>query len=65
LKRPPAGIELHNPVAWWELRLGDFRVLYDVDETQHRVTVQVIGWSQGNRSLVQGREFKTHESDQT
>jgi hypothetical protein len=23
-----------NPVAGWELRFGDYRVLYDADETQ-------------------------------
>lgn len=54
-----------NPVAGWELRLGDYRVLFDVDETQRIVTVQVIGQKQGNRFLVQGQEFKTHESDQS
>jgi len=28
-----------NPVAEWELRLGDFRVLYDVDESTRHVTI--------------------------
>ena len=54
-----------NPVAGWELRLGDFRVLYDVDEVQRLVTVQVVGEKRGNRLLVQGQEFWTHESDQS
>lgn len=52
-----------NPVAGWELRLGDFRVLYDVDEVQRVVTVHVVGEKRGNRLLVQGQEFTTHESD--
>jgi mRNA-degrading endonuclease RelE of RelBE toxin-antitoxin system len=37
-----------NPVAAWELRLGDFRVLYDVDEESRVVTIQVIGEKRGN-----------------
>jgi mRNA-degrading endonuclease RelE of RelBE toxin-antitoxin system len=52
-----------NPVAGWELRLGDFRVLYDVDETERVVTVQVIGEKERDRFLVQGQEYKEHESD--
>ncbi len=52
-----------NPVAGWELRLGDYRALYDVDEANRLVTVQVIGEKHGKRLLVQGQEFQTHESD--
>jgi mRNA-degrading endonuclease RelE of RelBE toxin-antitoxin system len=51
-----------NPVAGWELRLGDYRILYDVDETARLVTVQVIGEKRGNRLIVQGKEFSEHES---
>ena len=53
-----------NPVAGWELRLGDYRVLYDVDEDRRVVTVQVIGEKQGNRLVVKGEEYTEHESDQ-
>ena len=52
-----------NPVAGWELRLGDYRVLYDVDEIQRLVTVQVVGEKKGNRLIVQGEEYTEHESD--
>ena len=52
-----------NPVAGWELRLGDFRVLYDVDERSRVVTVHVIGEKDRDRFLVQGQEYKEHESD--
>ena len=51
-----------NPAAGWELRLGDYRILYDVDETSRAVTIQVIGEKLGNRLLVQGQEFTEHES---
>jgi mRNA-degrading endonuclease RelE of RelBE toxin-antitoxin system len=51
-----------NAVAGWELRLGDYRILYDVDDTARVVTVQVIGEKRGNRLIVQGKEFIEHES---
>jgi mRNA-degrading endonuclease RelE of RelBE toxin-antitoxin system len=51
-----------NAVAGWELRLGDYRILYDVDEAARIVTVQVIGEKRGNRLIVQGQEFTEHES---
>ncbi len=51
-----------NPVAGWELRLGDYRILYDVDDAARAVTVQVVGEKRGNRLLVQGQEFIEHES---
>jgi mRNA-degrading endonuclease RelE of RelBE toxin-antitoxin system len=52
-----------NPVSGWELRLGDFRVLYDVDEAYRVVTVHVVGEKKGNRLFVQGQEFSAHEGD--
>jgi len=52
-----------NPVAGWELRLGNYRVLYDVDEAKRVVTIHVVGEKEGNRFLVQGKEYKGHESD--
>ena len=51
-----------NPVAGWELRLGDYRILYDVDETARAVTVEAIGEKRGNRLLIRGQEFTEHES---
>ncbi len=51
-----------NPVAGWELRLGDYRILYDVEEAARLVTVQVIGEKRRNRLIVQGQEFTEHES---
>jgi len=51
-----------NPVAGWELRLGDYRVLYDVDLVARVVFVQVVGEKAGNRLFVQGEEYTEHES---
>ena len=50
-----------NSVARWELRLGNYRVLYDVDESRRCVTVHVIGEKDGNRLIVQGKEYTAHE----
>src|SRR5687767_11021315 len=55
-------IELRpNPVAAWELRLGDYRALYDVDDVGRTVTVHAIGEKSGNRLLIRGEEFTEHE----
>ena len=45
-----------NPVAEWELRVGAFRVLYDVDDTVRIVEVQRIGRKLGNRYAFGGQE---------
>src|SRR5437867_4076478 len=52
-----------NPVASWELRLGDYRVLYDVAEEERIVNVLVMGEKRGNQLDVLGKEFTAHESD--
>ena len=45
-----------NPLASWELRIGDLRVYYDVTEAPQTVTVVAIGIKQGNRIFIGGRE---------
>jgi mRNA-degrading endonuclease RelE of RelBE toxin-antitoxin system len=52
-----------NPVASWELRLGDYRVWYDVEEEDRIVNVLVVGEKKGNQFYLRGREFTAHESD--
>lgn len=37
-----------NPIAEWELRVGEFRVFYNVDEPQQAVRVVAIGFKVGN-----------------
>lgn len=47
--------------ATWELRFGPdnrFRVLYEIDEKQKRVSILAIGIKDGNRLLIGGKEFK-------
>ena len=52
-----------NSRAGWELRLGDYRVLYDIFETEYVVRVKAIGEKRGNKLFVRGEEFHDHESD--
>lgn len=46
-----------NPLAEWELRIGDFRVFYDVEEPANIVVVRAVGWKEHNRLLIRGKEF--------
>lgn len=52
-----------NPAASHELRVGDLRVLYDVDVGAARVTLKVIGRKAGNVLLVGGEAFHGLEDD--
>ena len=46
-----------NELSEWELRIGDFRVFYDVDDNRLAVRVKAVGWKEHNRLLIRGREF--------
>lgn len=37
-----------NPIAEWELRVGQFRVFYDVDPEAQTVSIEAIGFKVGN-----------------
>ena len=54
-----------NSVAQHELRLfGRYRVLFNVNRTQQRVTIVLVGEKRGNALIVQGRRFtEHHDSD--
>lgn len=43
-----------NLVAVWELRVGDFRVYYDVDEEESIVDIRAIGIKEGNQVRIGG-----------
>jgi mRNA-degrading endonuclease RelE of RelBE toxin-antitoxin system len=45
-----------NPLALWELRIGDLRVYYDVTEEPQTVTVVAVGIKTGNRVFIGGEE---------
>jgi mRNA-degrading endonuclease RelE of RelBE toxin-antitoxin system len=52
-----------NPVAEFELRAGDLRVLYDVVDEE--VVLLIIGRRVGNTLIVDGEEFHEHQADPT
>ncbi len=46
-----------NDLAAWELRLGDYRVFYDVFPQEGTVLVKAVGWKVHSRLYIRGREF--------
>ena len=48
-----------NPLAPWELRLGELRVYYEsVEEPEAVVTILAVGVKQRERLLIAGKEIK-------
>lgn len=48
-----------NPIAPWELRVGDLRVYYDIaEEPEKLVTILAIGVKDHSRVLIGGKEIK-------
>lgn len=50
-----------NPLAEFELRVGDLRVLYNVSDDE--VILLVIGRKAGNKLIVAGEEFHGHQDN--
>jgi mRNA-degrading endonuclease RelE of RelBE toxin-antitoxin system len=47
-----------NPLAPWELRVGNLRVYYDiVEEPEKLVTILAVGVKDCNRVLIAGKEI--------
>jgi mRNA-degrading endonuclease RelE of RelBE toxin-antitoxin system len=45
-----------NETAEWELRIGKFRVFYDVDHTVRIVAIEAIAEKKGDSLFFQGEE---------
>jgi mRNA-degrading endonuclease RelE of RelBE toxin-antitoxin system len=45
-----------NPVASWELRIGKYRVFYEVDDTTRKVTIIAVGHKDQNTLFIRGEE---------
>jgi hypothetical protein len=45
-----------NPLATWELRIGDLRAYSDVTEAPQTVTVVAVGIKRGNHVCIGGEE---------
>src|SRR5262245_50686709 len=46
-----------NELSSWELRIGNLRVFYDVDEGNNEVKVKAVGWKEHNRLYIRGKEY--------
>ncbi len=46
-----------NPLATWELRVQQFRVLYNVDEDVVTVFVVAVAVKEGNKFIIEGEEY--------
>lgn len=47
-----------NPVATWELRIGELRVFYDLDAAAGTVTVVAVGVKRRNRLMIGTEEVE-------
>jgi mRNA-degrading endonuclease RelE of RelBE toxin-antitoxin system len=47
-----------NPLAPWELRIGEIRVFYDIFVESASVRVIAIGRKEGNRLMIAGEEIE-------
>jgi len=50
-----------NPLAKFELRVGNLRALYNVEGDE--VIVLIVGRKVGNKLVVEGEEFHGHQDD--
>jgi mRNA-degrading endonuclease RelE of RelBE toxin-antitoxin system len=46
-----------NELSEWELRVGNFRVFYDVDKEEQVISIRVLGQKTGSRLTINGKEF--------
>ena len=47
-----------NPLAPWELRVGDFRIFYDVSVEEVTVVIVAVGHKVHNRLFIGGEEIE-------
>jgi mRNA-degrading endonuclease RelE of RelBE toxin-antitoxin system len=47
-----------NPLAPWELRIGDLRIFYDVGQEEKTVYILAVGEKRGNSVWIGGQEVK-------
>ena len=47
-----------NPIASWELRIGKFRVFYEVNEPVEMVSIVSVGHKVHNILLIRGKEVQ-------
>ena len=46
-----------NDLSTWELRVGKYRIFYDVEEESATVRIKAVGWKEHNRLFLRGKEY--------
>ncbi len=46
-----------NPLADWEMRVGNCRVFYDVLADTQTVAIKAVGWKQHGALFIRGKEY--------
>jgi mRNA-degrading endonuclease RelE of RelBE toxin-antitoxin system len=46
-----------NNLSSWEMRVGAYRVFYDVDDTQEKVTIKAVGRKEHNKLFIRGKGY--------
>lgn len=47
-----------NPIASWELRVGKYRVFYEMEDTTSTVSVVSVGHKEHNVLVIRGKEVQ-------
>jgi mRNA-degrading endonuclease RelE of RelBE toxin-antitoxin system len=47
-----------NPLAPWELRVGDLRAFYEVATLENEVQILAVGQKRGNSLWIEGKEVR-------
>jgi len=47
-----------NDLSTWEIRVGKYRVFYDVVAGEENVVVKAVGWKDHSRLFIRGQEFQ-------
>ena len=47
-----------NAIARWEVRVGKYRIFYDVEVTDRVVLIKAVGWKAHNTLYSRGREYQ-------
>lgn len=46
-----------NELGHWELRVGKYRIFYDVETEDRRVVIKTVGWKEHNMLYIRGMEY--------
>ncbi len=47
-----------NPIAQWELRIGRFRIFYEITSDEKRVTIVSVGHKEHNELYIRGKRVE-------